>query len=208
MPRPLPARVLAITAGDADAIRAYILDAAHRVIVAKGLASSSTRAIAEEAGISGGTLYNYFDNHTQLLAKAIVGRATNITRPIVALPARAGRATVTDNLSSFVRQAAVILDELVPALAAAFSDGDLLDVVRREMATIDPLNDPAKIVERYLLAERDLGRVDAAADCRGAASLVVTICHDDAFNRYLYGATRRPASRRREIALIVRSITT
>jgi len=207
VPRPLPAEVLALTAGDADAVRAHLLAAAHRVIAAKGLAAASTRAIAEEAGVSGGTLYNYFDNHTDLLAKAIAGRAATITRPIATLPTRAGRATVADNLAGFVRQAAVILDELVPALAAAFSDGDLLAAVRRELAAVDPVDDPARLVERYLLAERELGRVDAAADCRAAASLVVTICHDDAFNRYLHGAGRRATSRRREIALIVRSIT-
>jgi AcrR family transcriptional regulator len=199
--------VLAVTDGDVDAVRRHILDAAHRVITARGLAASSTRAIAEEAGVSGGTLYNYFDNHTHLVAKAIVGRAANITKPIADLPSRAGRASVTDNLAGFVRQAAVILDQLVPALAAAFSDTDLLDAVRREMAAVDPLSDPANIVERYLLAERELGRINPGADCRGAASLVVSICHDDAFNRYLYGASRRPLSRRKEIALIVRSIT-
>lgn len=207
MPRPLPPELLAITDGDPDAVRKHILDAARRVITARGLAACSTRAIAEEAGVSGGTLYNYFDNHAQLVAKAIVGRAASITEPIAGLPARAGRASVTTNLAGFVRQAAAILDQLVPALAAAFSDTELLDAVRREMANTDPLNDPARIVERYLLAERDLGRINSEADCRGAASLIVSICHDDAFNRYLYGTSRRPPSRRKEIALIVRSIT-
>jgi AcrR family transcriptional regulator len=207
MPRPLPAHVLAITSGDPDAVRAHLLDAAHRVIAETGLAAASTRAIADAAGVSGGTLYNYFDNHVALLAEAIVRRAKNLTDPVVTLPSRAGRSTVLDNLTQFVRQAAVVLDQLIPALAAAFSDAELLDAVRRGMADMDPLNDPAKIAERYLRAERALGRVSATADCRSAASLIVSICHDDAFNRYLYGPRARPKSRRKEIALIVRSMT-
>ena len=207
MPRSLPAHVSAATGGDEEAVRRHILAAARRVIDRRGLAAASTRAIADEAGISGGTLYNYFDNHTQLLAKAIVQRARGLTGPALDLPERTGRGTVVDNLAYFVRQAATVLDQLIPALAAAFSDTALLDAVRREMTQVVTFNDPARTVEQYLLAERELGRIAATADCRAAASLVVTICHDDAFNRYLRGQGARSPSRRRELALIVRAIT-
>jgi AcrR family transcriptional regulator len=207
MPRPLPAHVLALTQGDPDAVGNHILDAARRVIASKGLAGASTRAIADEAGVSGGTLYNYFGSHVQLLAKAVVQRAKDAADPVASLPSRAGQASVAENLRLFVRRAATVLDELIPTLAAAFSDAELLDAVRRELTDADPLNDPARVVERYLLAERDLGRVAPGANCRAAARLVVSICHDDAFNRYLVGETRAPRARREEIALIARSVT-
>lgn len=206
MPRPLPADVLAATGGDPQAVRRHILAAARRVIDREGLAAASTRAIAEEAGVSGGTLYNYFDSHTHLLAKSIVQRADDLVGPALDLPERAGRGAIADNLAYFVRQAATILDQLIPALAATFSDAALLDAVRLEMAQVAALNDPAGTVERYLLAERELGRIHATADCRAAAALIVTICHDDAFNRYLRGTDGRRRSRRREIALVVRAI--
>lgn len=207
MPRPLPTHVQAATGGDPEAVREHILAAAGRVIDAKGLAAASTRAIADEAGLSGGTLYNYFDGHTQLLAKSIVHRAAGLASPALDLPRQAGRATVADNLHSFMRQAAVVLDQLIPVLAATFSDSALLDAVRTEMAQAVMMHDPARTVERYLQAERALGRIAATADCRGAAALIVSLCHDDAFNRYLYGSGRRPRPMRKEIALIVRSIT-
>jgi hypothetical protein len=114
---------------------------------------------------------------------------------------------VAGNLQYFVRQAGKVLGELVPAFAAAFSDAGLLGAVRREMAGLDPLNDPSRVVERYLLAERDLGRVSPGADCAAAAALVVSICHDDAFHRYLHGQGARPAARHGEIGLIARSLT-
>ncbi len=207
LPRPLAAPVLAVTDGDLEAVRNHILEATHRVIDSKGLAGASTRAIAEEAGVAGGTLYNYFENHTQLLAKAIVWYAANLSGPVAGLPSRAGKYTVAHNLRYFVRQAATVLDRLVPAFAAAFSNGQLLEAVRHEMAAIDPLSDPARVVERYLLAERDLGRVTAGAECRTAASIIVSLCHDDAFQRYLYQETWKPRSRRKEIDFIARSLT-
>jgi AcrR family transcriptional regulator len=208
MPRPLRPSVRAITEGDSAALRWHILAAAYRVIERNGLAGASTRAIAEEAGLAAGTLYNYFGNHIQLLAKSIVHNAKSLTDPVADFPSRAGQGTVAGNLQYFTRQAAVVLGQLVPTFAAAFSNGELLAALRREIADAEPLSDPAQVIEQYLLAERDLGRVSADADCRAAASLIVSICHADAFQRYLEGSSGNPESREKEIALITRSLTT
>jgi AcrR family transcriptional regulator len=183
------------------------MEATWRVIANDGLTAASTRAIAEEAGISGGTLYNYFDNHVQLVAKSIISNARALTNPVAALPSRAGQHTVEVNLRYFVQKARAALDELVPTLAAAFSDKDLLHAVRHEMTTVDPLADPAGVVERYLLAERKLGRIAPHADCSAAASIMTSMCHDDAFQRYLQGRSGKPKSRNREIEFIARSLT-
>jgi AcrR family transcriptional regulator len=200
--------VLAATDGDAAAVRAHILDAAVRVITERDLAAASTRAIAEAAGLASGTLYNYFDSHTHLVARAIVHHAQAVTAPIAALPNRAGTATVARNLLFFVEHAAHALDRIVPLFAAAFSDAALLEALRRELADAYPLDDPAQAVERYLRAERRLGRVARNADWRAAASIVVSLCHDDAFQRHLHGVgggQRR--SRTKEINLLARSLT-
>lgn len=47
--------------------RNQILDAATTVFAEKGFHRASVRAIARTAGISDGTIYNYFDNKTALL---------------------------------------------------------------------------------------------------------------------------------------------
>lgn len=208
VPRPLPPAVLAATGGATDAVCVHIQRAAQRVISRRGLTAASTRAVAREAGVSEGTLYNYFDDHVRLLASAIVQRARELTGPVAELPSRSGKGTVAGNLELFVRKATTALDQLIPSLAAAFSDRALLSAVRREMGHVDALSDPARIVERYLLAERDLGRVRRSAeDCRTAAALVVSLCHDDAFERYLHGAAAARRPRHKEIALIARSLT-
>lgn len=210
MPRPLAPHVMASTAGEHEAVRDHILDAAHRVITSQGLAAASTRAIAEEAGVGAGTLYNYFDDRLQLLARSMLRRGHLRSHSLADLPDRVGSDTVAGNLRLFVRRLETMLDELVPLFAAAFSDVDLLDALRHEMASHGRPSGPfaTQPVERYLLAEREIGRVAPDADCRAAASLVVSLCHDRAFHRFFHGATGRPKPRAGEIDLIVRAITT
>jgi AcrR family transcriptional regulator len=207
MPRPLPARVLADTGGDAAAIRNHILDAAHRVVSTQGLAAASTRAIAAEAGLGAGTLYNYFDDRLQLLAQSILRRATALADTLADLPAKAGVATVADNLRTTASEALTALDELVPIIAAAFSDPELLETFRPEMARQQSSIDPARSVEQYLAAERDLGRVRADADCGAAASLLISLCHDVAFHRFLRGDTSKPTVPTAEVDVISSALT-
>jgi AcrR family transcriptional regulator len=209
MPRPLPARVVAATAGHHDAVRDHILDAAHRVIARHGLAAASTRAIAAEAGIGAGTLYNYLDNRLQLLARSILRRAQLLSQPLEDLPSRAGSGTVAGNLRDFARQVTNVLDQLVPLFAAAFSDADLLDALRHEISTGAHAvgTSAAHPVERYLLAERKLGRIAPDADCHAAAALVVSLCHDRAFQRYFRGETGNPKPLDRQIDLIAHAVT-
>jgi AcrR family transcriptional regulator len=47
--------------------RAQILNAAARVFAEKGFSRATTREIAEAAGVSEGTIYNYFDSKEDLL---------------------------------------------------------------------------------------------------------------------------------------------
>lgn len=59
-----------------EARRSQILDAAEQVFAENGFHRATTKAIAEQAGISEGTIYNYFENKVDLL----VGIMTRLTR--------------------------------------------------------------------------------------------------------------------------------
>lgn len=179
----------AATGGDPAAVREHILDAAHRVIEGQGLAATSTRAIAAEAEIGSGTIYNYFDDRVQLLALAILHHTHQLAQPLAAFPERAGHGTIAQNLRHFAKLVDAVLVEVVPLMAAAFADPDLLDTLRREMVTHDPSAAGVEVVTVYLEAERELGRIASGADCQAAASTVVALCHDRAFQRYLHGRT-------------------
>jgi AcrR family transcriptional regulator len=210
MPRPLAADVMASTAGEPDAVRDHILDAAHSVITGHGLAGASTRAIAEEAGIGAGTLYNYFADRRQLVAAAMLRRARVLSQPLSTMPSRAGTGTVAHNLRRFADEIGEILDQLVPLFAAAFSDGPLLETLHRGMASDAWSAGPFAVhpIEGYLVAEQELGRVAPDADCRSAASLILSLCHERAFLGHFAGkaaATRKPITG--EIDLIARAIS-
>ncbi|SRR6266540_498713 len=209
MPRPLAPHVMASTAGEHDAVRAHILDAAHRVIVRDGLAEASTRAIAEEASVASGTLYNYFEDRLQLIAESMLRRASVLSGPLHELPSRAGSGSVADNLGRFAKELGDMLDRLVPLFAAAFSDTELLAAIRRTMASGHGSSGPFAVhpIEAYLAAEQALGRVAADADCGAAASLVLSLCHERAFLDHFFGKAGRRTSMASEIGFIARSIS-
>jgi len=100
-----------------------------------------------------------------------------------------------------------VLVDVVPLIAAAFADPELLDRLRREMAANDPSAMGTAVVGAYLRAEVALGRVSPDADCDAAASTVVSLCHDLAFQRYLHGHTGRRSVPAKELDLIARAIT-
>lgn len=100
-----------------------------------------------------------------------------------------------------------MLVEVVPLVAAAFADTELLEKLRCEMEDHDPATMGALMVTTYLQAERDLGRVVEGADCEAAATAVVSLCHDLAFQRYLHGHTGPRATPNRALDLIASAIT-
>lgn len=61
---------------------AIIIDAAERIIVAKGLAGASMEAIAQEAGMSKRTLYDVFKCRAELFASIVRRMRQTITRPL------------------------------------------------------------------------------------------------------------------------------
>lgn len=206
MPKPLPHHIRDATGDDPEAVRAYLLDAAHRVMATQGLAATSTRHIAREAGVAGGTLYNYFDDRVDLVAAAILRRAHVLAQPIAELSSRAGRYTVRSNLVWFARHADRVLAELVPLMAAAFAEPDLLATLRTQMADDDPAHIATHVVEDYLRAEQALGRVRPRTDCAAAAATIVSVCHDRAFQRFLRGQPCNRSDASDEMAFIASAL--
>lgn len=206
MPRPLRDNVQATTGGVGEAVRGHILAAAYHVISHAGLAGTTTRAVAEEAGIGAGTLYNYFDNRQQLVVQSIVHRAHVLVRPLARLPSRAGAGTVEDNLVKFAAEIIGILGEIVPLIAATFSDRELLGSLWNEFESDGLPGRAAEELLGYLLAEQQLGRVTPGADCAAAAAIVFGLCHDRAFQHHLRGEAGMPDLPGGEVAFIARAL--
>jgi AcrR family transcriptional regulator len=204
MSRPLPVAVAAATGGDREAVQAHILDAALRVIVRDGLSGASTRAISAESGLAGGTMYNYFAGRVDLVAAAIVRRSELTAEPVVEVAQLAGGGTVFDNLMTFMRHAAAVLDELLPLVASSFAEPELLAQLRLRVASSSSLANPVGGLARYLQAEANLGRIRADVDVNAVSAVIGSMCHDDAFQRHLARIPVPP--RTRELDFIVASL--
>lgn len=152
-----------------QATAAAILDAAARVFAAHGYAAGTTNRIAERAGVSVGSLYEYWPNKDAILTALLerhIDEARTVLVPLVAA-AREGR----DALADVVRRLVGVMVELHahdPALHRfLFEEAPIPARVRRALEAID-----VRMVDEIatLLAAHPEARV---ADPKLAAMLVV-----------------------------------
>src|SRR4051794_28286086 len=80
-----------------DAQRTAILDAAGRLLARDGLRGCSIAAVAADAGVASGTVYNHFDNKGDLLAalfRRVVDHEVEAVRLATETPGTAAQRTV------------------------------------------------------------------------------------------------------------------
>src|SRR5262249_17661737 len=88
--------------------RTQILDAATRVFASKGFNRATIRAVAQDAGVADGTIYNYFANKTDLLF-GLLDRLNDTERRPVSLAQATGApvgeyADVGDAFRAYMRE--------------------------------------------------------------------------------------------------------
>lgn len=124
-----------------QATSAAILEAAARVFAAHGYAAGTTNRIAERAGVSVGSLYEYWPNKDAILTALLerhIDEARAVLAPLVA-QARAGAEPLADVVRGFVT-AMVALHAHEPALhRVLFEEAPIPAKVRRALAAIDEL---------------------------------------------------------------------
>jgi AcrR family transcriptional regulator len=151
--------------------RERILDAAAVVMRERGVANTTTKAIAAQAGYSEAMLYKHFADKQELFLFLIKERLP-LVRPRLAAP---GWGDLAGNLAGIVDQLMNYYAELFPMTVSIFSSPDLL-VQHREgierHGAWGPVG-PVRMLTNYLDAERDAGRLRADADTVAAAQLLV-----------------------------------
>jgi AcrR family transcriptional regulator len=158
-----------------------VLEAATRVLAAGGLARFTTNRVAEVAGVSVGSVYQYFPNKEALIAALIERAQQAFVAEVEQLVAATATASLDDSLRAFA-VLAVRQQYQQPSLAAALDAEEarlpvqsvLDDSERRICAAIEILAarhghpDP-RTAARHLfimtkaLVEADVGRSQAAA---------------------------------------------
>jgi AcrR family transcriptional regulator len=173
--------------------RAQLVDAAERVLRAKGLARATTREIAREAGYAEGTLYLHFADKLDLVRAVHERLLSGFLEMVSHLPERAGTGTVEGNLTDLARGALGLYRDMLPLGSSLFADPELL---RRYRALLTGRGGgPHRAWEpvvAYLRAEQRLGRVAADVDPAAAALLLLGACQQLVFVELMTGPEALP----------------
>ena len=170
--------------------RDRIVDAARRVILTKGLVRATTREIAAAAGVSEGTLYNYFASKEEMFLAALGQLPSDFIAKVIALPQRAGSESVRALLTDLARVGIAFYADAIPMGASIFADPELLARHRELLAERGAGPQRAnEAIAAYLRAEQDLGRVRADADPEAIAYLLLGAIYQRAYWREFLGDT-------------------
>jgi AcrR family transcriptional regulator len=157
-------------------VRARLIGAGERVLMGGGPGAISARAVAREAGVAPGVLYNHFADLDEFLVELVLERFRRQSRQAAELPALAGHGTVAGNLAAAARalleSPILAVAELVRARAGLFSR-----VAAAQQAGAPDMATIQHAIGRYLEAEKRLGRIAADADTEAAALMLVGAIH-------------------------------
>ncbi|MDL4820959.1 TetR/AcrR family transcriptional regulator [Actinomadura opuntiae] len=193
-----PRKAAALRGGDRT-LREHLIATAERLIAERGTAGLTVRAIAREAGVAGGVLYNHFADKEELIALALRARAAAIESGLAPLPAP-GTGTVEGNLRAYVAHGLALHGRMVPALTGLVATPEVL---ARFAELGDPGGDWRHRLRGYLEAERDLGRIAADASVDAVTSMIVGACHEPVLSALFQGrGIAEPAVRYSEDDLV------
>jgi AcrR family transcriptional regulator len=166
--------------------RDRMLDAAAHVMRTQGLAHTTTKQIAKEAGFSEAALYKHFRDKTDLFLAVLSERAPNALVDLLGgLSEGVGQTEVRETLADIASAAIAFYRHNFPMAASIFAEPQLLTA--HSSALRERGAGPAHVNEAladYLAAEQDLGRVRPDADPRAAAALLIGACFQHAFLGY------------------------
>jgi AcrR family transcriptional regulator len=168
--------------------RPEIIAAAETLIHTRGLASVTTRAIAEQAGCSEAALYVHFDNRLTLLLAVLEESLPEMLLPLKALEQSIGNLTPEQNLAKSLRAIFTFHERVVPILCSLFADPQLLTAYRESLTTRNkgPHGAIARL-QKYISAEQSLGRIDKNIDAETAATMLMASSFFKAFVSKFFG---------------------
>jgi AcrR family transcriptional regulator len=151
-----------------------IIAAAEHLIRTRGLSSTTTRAIAEQAGCSEAAIYVHFESRLKLLLAVLEESLPEMLLPLQALDHAAGRSTPAQNINRALRAIFAFHRRVIPMLCGLFAEPELLTAYRESLTSRNkgPRGAIARL-ERYITAEQKLGRIQANIDAEIAATTLM-----------------------------------
>ncbi|GIO14225.1 TetR family transcriptional regulator [Cohnella xylanilytica] len=169
-------------------LKSKIAEAAERVLLANGLAKTTTKEIARAAGCSEGSLYNHFKSKEDLFLHVLRGQLKNLMGALSKLQGLAGQETVRANLERVAFAALEDFGASMPLICSVFSEPGILLRLREGFAQRNEGPHRAnEAVEAYLEREKQLGRIGEGTDPRAIADLLLGSCFQHAFQTNFLG---------------------
>lgn len=169
--------------------KAQIVSAAERLLIQRGLAGVTTRAIADAVPCSEGAIYVHFKSRLQLLLTVLEQALPDMLIPLHALEDRIGKGTPQGNLVAAMRGLQKFHLRAAPMVGSLFAEIDLLKGFRKDLASRGkgPKGGLARIV-RYIREEQKIGRISEAADAEAVAAIMMSLSFFQAFTTALLGS--------------------
>ena len=147
-----------------QALRRHLVRVTQRLLAAHGLALT-TRAIAREAEVSDGVLYNYFADKDELVVAALAEQMADLSVRFQAAVPVAGRQDLRAGLALLVRLCVDFQAEALPLVSGLITRPDLFHRLIAQVHTGDQAAQLvwSRIVD-YLAAEQELGTIAAEVD--------------------------------------------
>jgi AcrR family transcriptional regulator len=184
--------------------REQLFDAAERILLREGPNALTSRAVTTEAGCAKGVLHRHFADFDAFLAELVHDRVDRIELQTVALRASAGTGAVADNLTGALTD---LFGSVAVAIVALVTFRDELRARLRETwpVGVPLMAEAVTMLASYLTAERDLGRVAAAADVDTLAPTLIGAGHLLFADRT--GTPPTPEAVRRMVTTVLSSVT-
>lgn len=159
----------------ADA-RALLFDAAEAVLRRDGPSGLTSRAVTTEAGVAKGVVHRHFVDFDAFLAELILDRVSRLAGPAERLNGATGAGNLVDNLAEAL---VVVFSPLTVAEVALVITRDALRerLTNAGAARLPLLGAGTTLVSSYLLAEQEIGRIDATAEPAALAPTLIGALH-------------------------------
>jgi AcrR family transcriptional regulator len=182
--------------------RERLVAAAEEVLRRDGIVGLTTKAVAQAAGRSEGSIYNHFTDRVELIMAVIDARLPDFIDALMELVP--GRRSVRANLERVTR-ALVEFDQLMlPLMGGVFSDPELLTRFNEAMHPDDKgPHRPHRGITAYLEGEKALDRLAADVDSAAVAMMLIGGCRE-AVMQELFGLP--PMSSKDAARRIVRTL--
>jgi AcrR family transcriptional regulator len=197
-------RKAAVLRDGEQSLREHLIATAERLLSERGTAGLTVRAIAREAGVADGVLYNHFADKEELLALALYAHVRTVERGLGDLP-EPGGGSVEENLRTHLAYGLALHRAILPAFAGLLTQPGVLARFADLQAPGEEWRDR---LTAYLRAERKLGRLAHNAKVDAAAAMIVGVCHDAVLSQLFHRAGAAEDAVAAVVTVVLRGVGT